>query len=63
MTILLHIATLTLTEIRFGQYACFKSVNGFYEFNWINLKFREHMTHHVYCTVDSPVQLPRYEGV
>ena len=51
VTILLHIATLTLTEIRFGQYAHFKSVNGFYEFNWINLKFKEHMehmTHHVY---------------
>ena len=54
VTILLHIATLTLTDIRFGQYACFKSVNGFYEFNWINLNLKEHMdymTHHVYCTL------------
>ena len=45
VTILLHIATLTLKEIRFGQYAHFKSVNGFYEFNWINLKFKEHIEH------------------
>ena len=54
VTILLHIATLTLTQIRFGQYTPFKSVNGFYEFNWINLKFKEHMDymkHHVYCTL------------
>ena len=53
VTLLLHIATLTLTDIRFGQYAPCKSVNGFYEFNWINLKFREHMDYmkpHVYCT-------------